>query len=86
MCVIDTSDGVLRQVEQLMMPSMCLWAMSINKFDELFLMSIVNKIDHHLLASNKQKYMNTRKVNIFRILKITQPKFFYVSENIATTY
>lgn len=64
MCAIDSSDGVLRQLEQIMMPSMCLWAMSINKFDDLFLMSIVNKIDHHLLACNKQKFTANKKVNI----------------------
>jgi hypothetical protein len=63
MCVIDSSDGVLRQVEQVMMPSMCLWAMSANKFDDVFLMSIVNKIDHHLLSCNKQKYMANKKVS-----------------------
>lgn len=48
MCVTDSSDLVFGQVEEIFMPSMSLWALSINKFSSVLILHLIERIEFYL--------------------------------------
>lgn len=57
-CATDVFDSVVKQVEELMLPSVCLWALSIKKLNEPLIMHLIERVEFHL--SNRHK--NAKKV------------------------
>lgn len=58
LCATDSCDLVVKQVEQLMMPSISLWSLNMDKFNGNLIMHLLEKAEHHIIAYNKQKYIN----------------------------
>lgn len=66
-CASDNSALVVAQVENLMMPSLSLWALMIGKFNEPFMTHLLEKTESYLL--NKQNhhaktYLNLLQMNL----------------------
>lgn len=55
LCATDSSVQVIKHVEELLMPSLSLWALSINKLADALIMHLLNKAEFHLLHANRQK-------------------------------
>ncbi|RNA19956.1 lisH domain and HEAT repeat-containing KIAA1468-like protein, partial [Brachionus plicatilis] len=51
MCVTDSSDLVFDQVEEIFMPSMSLWSISINKFSNVLITHLIEKVEFYLQNS-----------------------------------
>lgn len=47
---------MLLEVEELMMPSMSLWALNLGVLHESLLMHLLNKVDYHLIRKQQHKY------------------------------
>lgn len=48
MCVTDSSDLVFGQVEEIFMPSISLWALSINKFSSVLILHLIERVEFYL--------------------------------------
>ena len=55
LCATDSCKAVVSHVEEVMLPSMSLWAIMIGKFNEPFMMHLVDKAEFYLLNKNKIK-------------------------------
>ncbi|CAF0796504.1 unnamed protein product [Brachionus calyciflorus] len=59
LCVQDSSDLVLCQVEELLMPSLSLWSLTINKFSDVLIMHLLDKTEFYVTNSTRIKYRRT---------------------------
>ena len=64
-CATDSSPLVVAQVENLMMPSLSLWALNIGKFNEPFMTHLLEKTETFLL--NKQNQHSTTYLNLLQM-------------------
>jgi hypothetical protein len=64
LCATDKNDQVVKQVEALMLPSICLWALSMGKLNEPLIMHLIDKVEFYFLGSIK------RVIILFILIKI----------------
>lgn len=71
LCATDQYLPVVQHVEQIMLPSMSLWALMIEKFHEPFMMHLVDKAEYYLLNKNNKlnetyakTYLNLLQMNL----------------------
>ena len=63
LCATDACKTVVLHVEEIMLPSMSLWAIMIGKFNEPLIMHLIDKAELFLLNKNKLKYKITKVMN-----------------------
>jgi hypothetical protein len=89
LCIQDSSDQVLLEVEELMMPSMSLWALNLGILHENLIMHMLEKVEYHLIRKQQLKYGNNSTSNTnsnLGKLKPAEHSFEYEHERHASAY